>query len=308
MIPNSKILVILGPTATGKSALAVKLAKKLARTGWGGFNGAEIISADSRQVYKGLNLGTGKIMKKEMKGVKHYLLDVVLPRKVFTVSEYQKLANGAIEEIISKGKLPIICGGTGLYIDSLINEVSFPEVPPNLKLRKQLEKKTVVELFEQLQKLDRRRAEEIDKNNPRRLIRAIEIVKALGKVPEIKSKESRYNVLKIGLNLPAEKLKKRISIRLFARIRDGMISEAKKLHRQGLSWKRMEDLGLEYRYQARYLKGEISKEEMIKQLESAIWHYAKRQMTWFKKDKDIKWFEPREFSKILRLASRFLQF
>lgn len=293
-----KLLIILGPTATGKSNLAVILAKK--------FNG-EVISADSRQVYKGLNLGTGKITKKEMQGVKHYLLDVVLPKKVFTVSEYQKLASKAIEKIIAKGKLPIICGGTGLYIDSVISGASFPEVPPNLKLRKQLEKKTASELFSILQKADVRRAGEIDKNNPRRLIRAIEIVKALGKVPEIKSKESRYDVLKIGLNLTTEKLKKRISIRLFARIRDGMISEAKRLHKQGLSWKRMEDLGLEYRYQAKYLKGEISKEEMIKQLELAIWHYVKRQMTWFKKDKDIKWFESKDLKTISQLGRKFLQ-
>ncbi|MFA6536751.1 MAG: tRNA (adenosine(37)-N6)-dimethylallyltransferase MiaA [Candidatus Paceibacterota bacterium] len=294
---KSKVLVILGPTATGKSNLAVILARK--------FNG-EVISADSRQVYKGLNLGTGKITKKEMKGVRHHLLDVVSPRKVFTVSDYQKLAGHVVEQILAKGKLPIICGGTGLYIDSILSGQKFPEVPPNLKLRRQLERKTTAELFEQLKKLDPRRASQIDKNNPRRLIRAIEIARAIGKVPEFNFFGSKYNVLKIGLNLPAEKLKKRISIRLFARIREGMIGEATKLHRAGLSWKRMEDLGLEYRFQAKYLRGEISKEEMVKQLESAIWHYAKRQMTWFRRDKNIKWFEPKDSSRIVQTVRKFI--
>ena len=295
---KNKVLVILGPTATGKSDLAVILAKK--------FKG-EVISADSRQVYKGLNLGTGKITKKEMGGVKHHLLDATSPKKIFTVSEYQKLSTQAIEEIISRGRLPIICGGTGLYIDSVISGVSFPEVPPNLKLRKQLENKTAVELFELLKKLDSRRAGEIDQNNPRRLIRAIEIAKFLGQVPILEAKPPKYEVLKIGLNLPAEKLKKRIAIRLFARIREGMIGEAKKLHKQGLFWQRMESLGLEYRFMARHLQGKITRGEMVKQLESEIWQYAKRQMTWFKRDKNIKWFEPaKSFRAIEKVTKSFL--
>lgn len=282
---ETKVLVILGPTATGKSSLAIKLAKK--------FNG-EIISADSRQVYKGLDIGTGKVTPKEMRGVRHHLLDVASPKEIFTVAEYQKLANRAIEKILSSGKLPIICGGTGLYIDSIVSGKTFPEVPPNLVLRKQLEKKSTSQLFALLKKLDPRRAKEIDANNPRRLIRAIEIAKKLGSVPRLEAQPpSQYKVLKIGLNLPADKLKKKIAIRLFARIREGMIGEAKRLHQNGLSWKRMNSLGLEYRYLAKYLNSKISKEEMTTRLQNEIWHYAKRQMTWFKRDKNVKWFSPK---------------
>ena len=166
-----KIIVVLGQTASGKSEFAVKLAKK--------FNppvGGEIISADSRQVYKGLDIGSGKIIKKEMKGVPHHLLDITSPKRTFTVYQYQKLAKKALKDIIKRGKIPIICGGTGLYIDSIIYGIKFPEVPPNPKLRKKLEKRTTEELFKQLQKLDPRRAQNIDKYNRRRLIRALEII------------------------------------------------------------------------------------------------------------------------------------
>src|SRR3989344_8669425 len=185
MIPNSKVVVILGPTATGKSALAVKLAKKLARHKWGGFNGAEIISADSRQIYKGLDIGTGKITEKEMAGVPHHLLDVVTPKRRFTVVEYQTLAREKIAEIFSRGHLPIICGGTGFYISALVDGTVLPDVPPNPKLRAHLKKETSETLFNMLLKLDPRRAKTIDPKNSRRLIRAIEIVKALGKVPPL---------------------------------------------------------------------------------------------------------------------------
>src|SRR3989344_1677449 len=190
-ISKPKIIVILGQTASGKSELAVKLAKKI--------NG-EIISADSRQVYKGLNIGSGKITKKEMRGIRHHLLDVTNPKRTFTVSQYQKLAKKAIQKILNKGKTPIICGGTGLYIDALIYDYYLPEVAPQLKLRKKLEKLSTEELFKKLQKLDFHRAKNIDKNNRRRLIRALEIVLITGKtVPKLKERESGFDVLKIGI-------------------------------------------------------------------------------------------------------------
>ena len=172
-----KIIVVLGQTVTGKSDLAVKVAKKI--------NG-EIISADSRQVYKGLDIGTGKITQKEMKGVPHHLLDVANPKRRFTVAQYQKLTISAIAEIVRRDKTPIICGGTGFYIDAITKGVVFPEVPPNLKLRKQLNTKSAIALFEVLKKLDPVRAKNIDPKNKVRLIRAIEIAKSLGKVPKIK--------------------------------------------------------------------------------------------------------------------------
>jgi len=277
-----RVIVILGQTSTGKSDLAVKIAKKV---------GGEIISADSRQVYKGLNLGTGKITKKEMEGIPHYLLDVASAKNRFTVSDYKKLADKKIKEIITRGKVPIICGGTGFYIDAVVNDIVFPEVPPNEKLRKILDKKTVSELFKMLKKIDANRAKNIDSKNKVRLIRAIEIAKALGKVPKISTKKSEYDFLKIGLSLPSHVLKEKIEKRLLARIKSGMVKEIQNLHKKGLSWKRMQELGLEYRYVSLYLENKITKEEMLQKLNSEIYKYAKRQMTWFKKDKETKWFD-----------------
>lgn len=276
-----KVLVILGPTASGKSDLAVKLAKKL--------NG-EVVSADSRQVYKGLDIGSGKITKREMRGVRHHLLDVASPRGLFTVARYRPLARRAVRDILRRGKLPIIAGGTGLYVDSLLYDTPLPEVPPNPKLRARLEKETVAKLFAQLQKLDPRRAGNIESKNKRRLVRALEIVLATGRpVPELQKREPAYDAVKIGIARPPEKLKRRIRERLARRLKQGMLREVKKLHGQGISWKRLDDLGLEYRYTSRYLRGLISREEMTTTIEKESWAYAKRQMTWWKKDKGIRW-------------------
>jgi len=277
-----KVVVILGQTATGKSDLAVKIAKKV---------DGEIISADSRQVYKDLDIGTGKITSKETLGIPHYLLDVANPKNKFSVAEYQKLVISAMADIAFRGKIPIICGGTGFYIDAVTKGIIFPEVPPNEKLRKILEKKSSTELLKILKKLDLRRAENIDIKNKVRLIRAIEIAKDLGKVPQIKKTAPLYKFIKIGLFLREDLLKKKIEKRLLARMKVGMLQEARKLHRKGLSYQRMEELGLEYRFMALYLQNKITKQEMLEKLKSEIYKYAKRQMTWFKRDKDIKWFD-----------------
>jgi tRNA dimethylallyltransferase len=320
---KTKIIVILGQTSTGKSDFAVEIAKEIgglnqskrlvARTSRSEVLG-EIISADSRQVYKGMDLGTGKITKKEMQGVPHYLLDVVSPSRVFSASNFKKQAEKKIKEIIKKNKIPIICGGTGFYIDTLTNNVTFPEVPPNKKLRVMLEKKTTEQLFEMLKKLDADRSKNIDAKNRVRLIRAIEIVKALGKVPSLSARqslaESDYEVLKIGLTLPPDILKERIKNRLLTRIKKGMIKEVKDLHEQGLSWKRMNALGLEYRYTAMYLQNIISKEEMIEKIITETWHYAKRQNTWFKRDKDTIWIDPtknKEKTFVIKEIKKFLK-
>lgn len=275
------ILVILGPTASGKSDLAVALAKKL--------NG-EVVSADSRQVYKGLDIGSGKITKKEMKGVPHYMLDVVSPDKIFSVNEFQSRAYEVIDNILKRGKLPIICGGTGFYIQSIVEGLVFPTAPVDKNLRAQLNEMDVDSLFKILLKLDPKRAAMIDAKNKVRLIRAIELVKAFGVTPKIKAKP-RYDALQIGIKFSDEKLKERISKRLEKRLKIGMIQEAEDLHAKGLSWKRMEQLGLEYRYLAYYLQKKISIEEMAKQIETVSWQYAKRQMTWFKRDERIYWVE-----------------
>ncbi len=298
---TDKIIVILGQTSTGKSDFAVEIAKKV--------NG-EIISADSRQVYKGMNLGTGKITKKEMRKMKHHLLDVASPKRVFSVSDFVKLGNKKIKDILKRGKVPIICGGTGFYIDSLINGSTFPEVPPNKKLRSQLKKKTVTELFKILKKLDKNRSRTIDPQNKVRLIRAIEIAQTLGKTPNLaKDRPWQDLALKIGLVLPPEVLKKKINTRLLSRIKKGMLKEIQKLHESSLSWKRMHELGLEYRYGALYLQNKISKEEMIEKINTKTWHYAKRQKTWFKRDQNTIWIDPRkksEINKVQKEIKRFL--
>ncbi|MDB5188634.1 MAG: miaA [Candidatus Nomurabacteria bacterium] len=275
------LIVICGPTAAGKSDYAVQLAKD--RNG-------EIISADSRQVYKGLDIGSGKITSKEMKGVPHHLLDVASPARIFTVAQYKKLADKAIATILKKGKTPIIVGGTGFYIDAVVFDQQLPEVPPNKALRKKLEKCSLAELQEQLQAMDPERYETIDIHNPVRLIRAIEIVETLGKVPAA-SRTSKYDIEWIYLDFPDEVLKQRIHDRLMKRMKKGMAKEVQDLHTHGLSWKRLEMLGLEYRFLALYLQQKISKTapsttlraDMLAQLETAIWQYAKRQRTWFKK-------------------------
>lgn len=268
-----KLIVVCGPTATGKSDYAVTLAKKI--------NG-EIISADSRQVYKGLDIGSGKITRREMKGVPHHLLDVANPRRVFSVAQYQHLTTKAIKDILKRNKTPIICGGTGFYIDAVVYGQSLPMVKPNMTLRKQLEKLSTKELAEKLQTLDTERYEHIDIHNRVRLIRAIEIATALGSVPKV-SRTAQYDVEWIYLDFPDDVLKDRIHTRLLKRMKTGMVAEVTHLHDEGISWKRLESLGLEYRYLALYLQNKITKNEMLDKIQSESWHYAKRQRTWFKK-------------------------
>ena len=287
-----KLIVILGPTASGKSDLGIKLARK--------FDG-EIISADSRQVYKKMDIGTGKVTKKEQKMVKHHLLDVANPKKTFTASDFKNLGEKAIKEALGKNKVPFIVGGTGFYIDALVKNLSLPEVPANKKLRAKLEKETAENLYKKLKKLDRARAKTIDFKNKRRLIRALEIIKATGK-PIPKLKESpQYNVLYIGINLPKNILEKRIKLRLEKRLKQGMIKEVKGLLQSGVSKKRLYDFGLEYRWISEYLSGKISSAEMKNGLYKAVVKYSKRQMTWFKKNKKIHWVKnQREAGKLIR--------
>ncbi len=302
--------MVLGPTASGKSDLAVELAKKFSAKGGpaSGWNGAEIISADSRQVYKGMDIGTGKITLRETRGVPHYLLSVASARKTFTVAQFQKLGRRAIKKILNKGKLPIICGGTGFYIDALLYNYPLPNVPPNIKLRKKLEKKTAESLFEKLERLDPERAASIDRHNKRRLIRALEIVNATGKPTpsraEVLKRESDCNVLKIGIDLPKNILHGRIHARLMRRIRAGMIKEIENLHTGGLSWEKLDAFGLEYRYISRYLRGLITRQEMCEKLEREIWAYVKRQLTWWKRDYEIHWL--RKPIEAIRLVRQFL--
>ena len=294
----NKLIVILGPTASGKTDLSIKLAKK--------YNG-EIVSADSRQVYKGMDIGSGKITKKEMQGIPHCLLDVSSPKKRFTVAQYQKLSLRAINKIHKKMGLPFLVGGTGFYIQSIIDGIVIPEVKPDWKLRKKLEKKSNEELFLMLKKINPKRAKTIDRHNPRRLIRALEIVLKTGKaVPALtRAEKPNFDILQLGIKKSAEELKKSISKRLIKRLKNNaLISEIKKLRASGLSWKRLEEFGLEYRFVAQYIQNRITYQEMINRIQIESEHYVKRQMTWFKRDKRINWIK--NYKQAEKLITKFI--
>lgn len=288
-----KILVIVGPTSSGKTSLSIKLAKK--------FNGG-VISADSRQVYKGMDLGTGKITKKEMQSIKHYLLDVASPKSQFSAAKFVKMGEKAIKEIIKRGKLPIICGGTGFWVDALL--YGLPEsVAPDWQLRKKLEKLSAEKLYIRLKKVWPERSKTIDPHNKHRLIRSLEMA-LKGHKPKPIKKLSKYDALKIGVLRNKKELRQRIHDRLLIRIKQGMIKEVANLHKNGVSWKCLDYFGLEYRFISRYLRGLISKGEMLTLLETAINQYAKRQNTWFKRDKEIIWLNSAEkANKIVKKAS-----
>ncbi len=299
-----KVICVVGPTASGKSDLAVEIAQK--------FNG-EIISADSRQVYKGMDIGSAKVplIKKEngfyYKNVRHHLLDVADPKEQFTVQEYKSLAKEAIRDITNRNKLPIITGGTGFYIDTLVYDIKIPEIPPQDEIRENLSRETTEKLYEELKKLDPERAEGINKNNKQRIIRALEIIEMTGNpVPKQEKPASPYYPLFIGIECSREKLKERIEKRLEERLRDNLIKEIKELHKNGLSWERLESFGLEYRYVAQYLQKKISEEEMKEKIISESYKYSKRQMTWFKRNKEIYWMKLERKDKAFSLIQNFL--
>jgi tRNA dimethylallyltransferase len=293
-----KIIVVCGPTATGKSDLAVALARR--------FDG-EVVSADSRQVYRGLDIGAGKITQAEMQGVPHHLLDVADPAKArYTVEDFQRDASTAVADIVARGKRAIVCGGTGFYIDALVHNTQFPNVAPNPRLRTALQKRTCASLMKTLTKLDPKRAAAIDPDNKVRIIRAIEIAKILGAVPKVR-RTKRYETLWIGLALDHDALREKIRARLSKRMQnDAMVREAERLHAHGVSWKRMQEFGLEYRHLARYLQNKISKDEMLSAIEIESLQFAKRQMTWFKREKAIQWFNPSDTDAIETAVEKFL--
>jgi tRNA dimethylallyltransferase len=289
-----KVVAIVGPNASGKSDIALELAIK--------FDG-EIVSADSRQVYRGLNLTAGKVpggwkrvgLKKRFiyQGILHHMTDIISPKKHFTVQRFKNKADKAIAGVLKRGKLPIVEGGSGFYVDVLLHDLDIPRVPPNRQLRRELEKLDNVSLLNRLKALDAKTARRIDPHNRPRIIRAIEIiVMTHSPIPEIRLNDlqsSRFDLLKIGILLPSEELKNRIKTRLERRLRGGMVEEVRELRRKRLSWKRLEELGLEFRYIARHLRGEINHEEMKSILERQTRQYTKRQITWFKRDKNIIW-------------------
>ncbi len=299
---KKKLLVILGPTSTSKTDLALKLAKE--------FNG-EIVACDSRQVYVGLDIGTGKLPSErwemgdgrwkkgkgfwEMDGVKIWMYDVSDFKRQYTVYDYAKDANKVTLDILKRGELPIIVGGTGFYLKALLEGLPNLGIPLDVKLRKELEKLSKDILQRKLQQVSFKKWEKMnfsDRQNPRRLIRAIEI--AVSK-PHASSSEARFrnlDVLKIGLTAPRQILYQRIDKWIISRIKQGMVDEARSLQKRGLNYRKMKQLGLEYGILADYLEGKIKNEqELIKVLQGKIHGYARRQITWFKNEKDVFWFD-----------------
>lgn len=281
------VVVIVGPTASGKTSASIELAKKM--------NG-EIISADSMQIYQEMNIGTAKPSKEEMNGVKHYLLDFLSPEDNFNVTLYKEKAEEAIEEILKMGKTPIIVGGTGLYVSTLIHGIEFSEVPEDLKFRDEMGKMAEVKgkeyLHQELMKVDPVAAKNIDQNNVRRVIRALEIYHVTGKtkteLDAMSQKEVPYDYLVYGIETPREKLYERINLRVDKMLEAGLVEEVSYLvtHYQ-VSKTAMQGLG--YKEVVEYLNHQITYEEMVEKIKQESRRYAKRQLTWFRRETCINW-------------------
>lgn len=276
--PHNKLIVILGPTASGKTSLAIKLAR--------GFSG-EIVSADSRQVYREMNIGTDKTTPNK---IPHYLIDVVNPDEKFTLAQYKQLAVKKIKDIQKRGKIPFLAGGTGLYIQSIVDNLQIPKTKPDKKVRNKLEKMTNQELFERFKKLDPVGAASIDINNKRRLVRALEVC-LITKKPFSRQKKkgkSLFDILQIGIKPDKEKLEEKINRRADKMLEAGLIEEVKKLVKKyGSKLYSMDSIG--YQEIILYLQGEVSLEQAKELIKIHTRQYAKRQMTWFKRDNRIKW-------------------
>ena len=274
-----KLIVIAGTNASGKSGLGVRLARRY---------GGEIVSADSRQVFRGLDLGSGKITPEETQGVPHHLIDVCAPGDFFSMHDFQRLAYKAIDGIIARGRPPFLVGGTGLYVESVTQGYVMSDAAPDLKYREYLETFETPALYDMLLKAVP--DIEIERNNRNRVMRVLEKLHAGD--DHIPRSQPRYRCLKLGVTWDRETLKKRIDERLERRLSQGMIEEVQGLMDDGVSLEFLMKLGLEYRYIAQYLTGEIPRrEDMVEQLGNAIKKFAKRQMTWFRRDRDIVWLD-----------------
>lgn len=282
-----KVIVIVGPTASGKSDCAIELAKRI---------DGEIVSADSMQIYKEMDIGTAKVTDEEMSGVKHYMINIVNPDEDFNVAMYKKMAEEALEEIASKGKMPIVVGGTGLYINTLVNGIEFLEIDKDEEYRKELEKKVSVEgidgIYEELKSVDPEAANIIDKNNVRRVIRALEIYKVTGKTKTELDKESiketKFDFLMYGIKTDREELYNRINKRIDYMMEQGLVSEVEELNKKyKMSKTALQGLG--YKEVIEYINGNCNYDEMIEKLKMETRRYAKRQITWFKRDERITW-------------------
>jgi tRNA dimethylallyltransferase len=285
-----QVIVIVGPTASGKTKISIELAKKI--------NG-EIVSADSMQIYKDMNIGTAKPTTEEMQGITHYMISVISPSESFNLAMYKEMAEKCIEEILAKGKTPILVGGTGLYINTLIDGIEFLDFESDLSFRNQLIKKAETEgaevLHKELEYIDKDAANKIDANNIRRVARALEIYHVTGKtkteLDRESKKEVKYNYKVYGIKLEREELYNRINLRVDKMIDQGLVNEVRELlDKYVLSKTALQGLG--YKEVIKYLDGTISYDEMTEILKQETRKYAKRQLTWFRRDKRINWLEP----------------
>jgi len=285
-----KIIVICGPTASGKTGLSIELAKKI--------NG-EIISSDSMQIYKDMNIGTAKPTIEEMDGIKHYLLDFVSPDKRYSVADFKKDATRAIEKILMNNKVPIIVGGTGLYVDALVKNISYSDIEIDLNYRKELEviieKEGLETLYEKAKQIDEKAIKTISPNDKKRIMRILEIYHQTGKTKtelEIASRltPAPYEYIVFAIDWDREKLYERINQRVDIMIADGLIEEVKELLNKYDNFPTAMQ-GLGYKEVVSYLKHELTKEEMIEKIKMETRRYAKRQLTWFRKNKDIIWID-----------------
>lgn len=296
-ISKPRLISIVGPTASGKSDLAVAIAKR--------YNG-EVISADSRQVYRQLNIGTGKITKEEMQNVPHHLLDVADPTEVYTVQQFRTDARQCIQAILDNHKLPIVAGGTGQYVDALLYKSMIPIVPPNELLRDELNTYSTHQLYEHLKEKDPRRAASIEQNNKRRLVRALEIIDALGIVPPATKPVLTYPTLQIGIDLTNDTLRERITNRTSQRLDKGWIEEVRMLLASGVPKDRLAEFGLGYKYIAETIETITNTEAIVAAITQLEMQYVKRQRTWFKRNTNIHWFEPHQTSEIFAAIDTFL--
>ena len=294
---KDKVLVIVGSTASGKTGLAVELAMQ--------FNG-EVISADSRQVYRGLDIGTAKATPGEMQGIPHHCLDVANVDEVYTAKDFVEAGQAAIADITTRGNLPIIAGGTFFYVDLLLGRATMPEVPPNQTLRTELEAMSAAELFAELRERDSARAATIDPNNKRRLVRALEIIAAVGRVPEIPSEE-RYDTLWLGIERSREEIRCRIEKRAQQWLSADFKNEIAWLLEQNLSPERIAEFGFEYSIGIAWYRGELNDEEFVEQIIAKNWQYAKRQLQWLKRNENIHWLTPDKLDTAPVMVTNWLQ-
>lgn len=291
-----KIVVIVGQTASGKTSLSIKLAEM--------FNG-EIISADSRQVYRGFDIGTDKVTPKEMRDVPHHLIDIADPGTKYTASDFLHDADSAIADIIARDKLPIVAGGTFFYIDVLLGNRAVAGVPANVALRANLEHLSIEELYGKLLKIDAHYAGRVDKHNRRRLERALEIATERGSVSTVVPQQ-RYEACVIGIDVHREILQGRIEMRLDKTLANGLVEETKDLLAQGIPESRLNEIGLQYKIVLAYLRGAYTYEEMRTVLKQKVWQYAKRQRTWLRSMDGIRWYAPTDAMAMETAARQFL--